>query len=176
VTNSFAPTALNPEGLRATLRSASGRLPVLARPALLGAATGLRSQLGMAAVLLAAGEGGRDRLPKRLQQPSAVRSTLLAAVGELIADKTARAGSRLAPGALATRLVLAGLAAAALAKVEGREVTVDVAIAVAAAAVAANIGHDLRAVIARKLPDRVVAFGEDAVAIALAALAVGGAA
>jgi uncharacterized membrane protein len=148
----------------------------MARPALLGAATGLRSQMGMAAVLLAAGEGGRSRLPKRLQQPSAVRSTLLAAVGELIADKTARAGSRLAPGALAARLVLAGLAAAALAKVEGRDVTVDVAIAVAAAAVAANVGHDLRALLARNLPDRVVALGEDAVAIAMAALAVGGAA
>lgn len=155
------------------VRAASGAVPASIRPALLGAATGLRSQMGMAAVLLAVDDDGRSGLPARLQSSAATRSAVTAAVGELIADKMPRVGSRLAPGALAARLVLAGLASAALAKVEDRDVAVDVAVAVVAAAVAAKVGHDLRASLARRLPDRSVAVAEDVVAIALAVGAVG---
>jgi uncharacterized membrane protein len=129
--------------------------------------------MGMAAVLLAVDEHGRSELPARLRSPVATRSAVAMAAGELIADKTKRVGSRLAPGAFATRLVLAGLASATLAKMEDRDVAVDAAAAVVAAAVAAKVGHDLRVWLARGLPDRWVAVAEDVVAIALAVGAVG---
>jgi uncharacterized membrane protein len=160
--------------LRARLHALSARVPPPVRPVLLGAATGLRSQMGLAAVLLATGEGGRDRLPQRLRNSGALRSALIAAVAELIADKTPFPKSRLAPGGLATRVVLAGYAAMTLAKVEGRDGTTDMVAAAIAAAVAAKVGHDLRAVCARRVPDRLVALAEDAVAVALAAAAVSG--
>ncbi len=160
--------------VRTRLHAVSAHVPPPLRPVLLGAATGLRSQIGMAAVLLAAGDGGRDRLPPRLRRAGAPRSALVAAAAELIADKTSLPGSRLSPGALAARVVLAGYAASALARVEGREGTTDMVVAAAVAVVAAKLGHDLRAACARRVPDRLVALAEDAVAVALAAAAVSG--
>lgn len=159
--------------LRDILGSTSGKVPMAVRPALLGAATGLRSQMGMAAVLIAAGDDGRTRLPGRLQSSAAVHSAMAAATGELIADKFPKVGSRLAPGAFGARLVLAGLAAAALAKVAGRPIPKDVAVAAVSAALAAKVGHDLRATVARRLPDQLVGLVEDGIAVGLAALAVG---
>jgi hypothetical protein len=47
-------------------------------------------------------------------------------------------------------------------------------VAAVTAAVAAKVGHDLRAACARRVPDRLVALAEDAVAVALAAAAVSG--
>jgi len=173
-------TAPSPAGVvpgptvRTRLHALSAHVPPSLRPALLGAATGLRSQMGMAAVLLATTEGDRDRLPPRLRQGGALRSALVAAVAELIADKTSLPRSRLAPGGLATRVVLAGYAAGTLARVEGRDGTTDVVVAAVTAAVAAKFGHDLRAACARRVPDRLVALAEDAVAVALAAAAVSG--
>jgi uncharacterized membrane protein len=159
--------------LRATLRQWSPLVPAPARSALLGAATGLRSQMGMAAVLMAAGESGRERLPERLRHNRALRSALIAAVTELLADKLPRTGSRLRPGPLAARLVLAGYASRALAHAEDRPAGPDVAMAVGAALVSAKVGYELRRLVGRHLPDPLVGLGEDAVAIALAAVAVG---
>lgn len=174
--NGHAPVAPPPgpsDRRRAWLRAVTSPIPAAVRPALLGAATGLRSQLGVAAVVLAAGEHGRDRLPGRMQHPAALRSALVSVTTELLTDKTRFARSRLAPAALATRLVLAGFAARALARLEGRDPGPDVAVAVVAALVAAKVGHDVRAVAARRFPDPLVALVEDAVAVVLAAGAVG---
>ena len=175
--NGTAPTpapVVRGAEVRARLHALSAHVPPPLRPALLGAATGLRSQLGMAAVLLATGEEARDRLPERLRHSRALRSALIAAVAELLADKTPFAKSRLAPGGLAARVVLAGYAATVLAKVEGRDGTTDAVVAALTAAVAAKVGHDLRAVCARRVPDRLVAVAEDALAVALVAAAVSG--
>jgi uncharacterized membrane protein len=148
-------------------------VPAPVRPALLGAATGLRSQIGVAAVLVAAGEEGRQHLPERLQRASALRSALIALATEILTDKTRFAKDRMSPGSLAARLVLAGYAAHALASVEERPAGNDVVVAALSALAAAKVGHDLRALLARRMPDRLVALAEDAVAVALAALAVG---
>ena len=167
------PSGGEPSGLRATLRQWSPLVPAPARSALLGAATGLRSQMGMAAVLVAAGESGRERLPERLRHHQALRSALIAAVGELLADKLPRTGSRLRPGPLAARLVLAGYASRALAHAEEREGGPDVVVAVVASLVAAKVGYEVRARLSRHLPDPLVGLCEDVVAVVLAAVAVG---
>lgn len=135
---------------------------------LVGAATGLRSQLGVAAVVLRA---DTDRFPPFLRTPAAARSVTVAAGAELVVDKTPLAGDRLRPPALAARLVLGGLAGALLALAERRPVAPASVVALASAGLAAKIGHDLRAVAARTVPDPVVAVAEDVVAIALAAVA-----
>ena len=135
---------------------------------LVGAATGLRSQLGVAAVVLRA---DKERLPAFLRTPAAARSVTVAAGAELVVDKTSLAGDRLRPPALAARLALGGLAGALLAHVERRPVASSAVLSLAAAGLAAKAGHDLRALAARRVPDPAVAVAEDGVAIALAAAA-----
>ena len=130
--------------------------------------------MGMAAVLLATGEGARDRLPERLRHSRALRSALIAAVAELLADKTPFAKSRLAPGGLAARVVLAGYAATVLAKVEGRDGTTDAVVAAVTAAVAAKVGHDLRAAVPAGCPTGWWPWPRTRLAVALAAAAVSG--
>jgi hypothetical protein len=137
----------------------------LSASVLVGAATGLRSQLGVAAVVLRADQ---DRLPAFLRTRAAARSVIAAAGGEILADKSARAIDRLRPVPLAMRFALGGVAGGLLAHAERRPVAPSVAIASAAAVLAAKVGHDLRARAARTVPDRVVAVAEDGVAIALA--------
>ncbi|HEY6622793.1 MAG TPA: hypothetical protein VIX85_03090 [Acidimicrobiales bacterium] len=135
---------------------------------LVGAATGMRSQLGVAAVVLRA---DRDGLPPFLRTTAAARSVTVAAVAEFVVDKLPIAGDRLRPPSLALRFALGGLAAALLAHAERRPVVPAAALAVAAAGLGAKAGHDLRALAARTVPDPVVAVVEDGVAITLAAAA-----
>ncbi|HEX3462083.1 MAG TPA: hypothetical protein VHT49_14350, partial [Acidimicrobiales bacterium] len=64
---------------------------------LVGSATGLRSQMGLAAVVLRSDKGG---LPSWMRTSAAARLVTVAAGAELVADKTARVGDRLRPGPL----------------------------------------------------------------------------
>jgi uncharacterized membrane protein len=140
---------------------------VFERAALAGAGTGLRATVGLAALVLARADG----LPTVLRQPGARAIALLAVGGELVVDKLPMTGSRLAPGQLAGRACFAGATGAALAGSEHASPLAAAAVAVCAALAAAKVGHDARAALSRHLPARVVAFAEDAVAIALAARA-----
>jgi uncharacterized membrane protein len=138
---------------------------VLLRAAVLGAATGLRSTVALAALVLRGGDG----LPAALRHPAARPVAVAASGGELVTDKLPGTGSRLAPLSLAGRVTCAGLAAAVLARA-GRQAPVPaVLVAAAAALAAAKVGHDARAALGRRLPDPVVAVAEDALAIGLAA-------
>jgi uncharacterized membrane protein len=139
---------------------------VLGRAAALGAATGLRSTVALAALIVRRDEG----LPAVLRHPAARPVAALADAGELVMDKLPGTPSRLDPPALAGRLIFAGLAAVVLARSAHRGPVPAAAIALAAALAAAKAGHDARAALARRLPDPVVAVAEDAVAIGLAAL------
>jgi uncharacterized membrane protein len=137
---------------------------------LIGSASGLRSQMGLAAVVL---RSDKDGLPSWLRTSAAARLVTVAAGAELVADKTARVGDRLRPGPLTARLVLGGLAAGLLAHAEKGPVVPAVALGSAAALLAAKVGHDVRARAARKLPDPVVAVAEDGLAIAMAMVGTG---
>jgi uncharacterized membrane protein len=134
---------------------------------LVGSASGLRSQMGLAAVVL---RSDKDGLPSWMRTSAAARLVTVAAGAELVADKTARVGDRLGPGPLTARLVLGGLAAGLLAHVRKGPVVPAAALGSAAALLAAKVGHDLRARAAQNLPDPVVAVAEDGVAVSLAAL------
>jgi len=135
---------------------------------LLGAASGLRSQLGVAAVVARSDSS----LPQILRRPLTRRLLMVAAAGELIADKLPATPSRLAPPGIASRLLLGALAAGLFAETQRAPWRPAAAIGATSAALAAKLGHDLRARLARHAPDPAVAVVEDAVAVGLAAAGV----
>jgi uncharacterized membrane protein len=135
---------------------------------LLGAASGLRSQLGVATVVARSDSS----LPQILRRPLTRRLLMVAAAGELIADKLPATPSRLAPPGIASRLLLGALAAGLFAETQRARWRPAAAIGATSAALAAKLGHDLRARLARHAPDPAVAVVEDAVAVGLAAAGV----
>jgi len=132
---------------------------LIARAALLGAASGGRSLAGPAAVALSG-------------KPAVRTLALAAAAGELVADKLPNVPSRLAPLPLAGRLALAGVAAGVLARRERRAAVVPVLVAAAAAYGGSVAGARWRAYAARRhwaaLP---AALAEDALTYTAAAAA-----
>lgn len=131
---------------------------------LLGAASGLRSQLGVATVVARSDSS----LPQIFRHPLTRRLLLVAAAGELIADKLPATPSRLAPPGIAGRLLLGALAAGLFAETQRAPWRPAAAIGASSAAVAAKLGHDLRARLARHAPDPAVAVAEDALALGAA--------
>ncbi|MET9254866.1 hypothetical protein [Streptomyces sp. NPDC003717] len=99
----------------------------LVRAALIGAATGLRSQYGVAALSLTAGR------PRPAARSWLRRAALTAATAEGVADKLPSTPSRLAPRGLLPRLGVGALTGAALARRHGGPVTAPVAVATASA-------------------------------------------
>jgi uncharacterized membrane protein len=132
---------------------------------LLGAASGLRSQMGVAAIAVRSDPS----LPPIVRQPWTRRVLVAAAVGELIADKLPNTPSRLEPQGIVGRLVLGGLAAGLFAQTRRAPWLPAAGMGAVSAIVAAKIGHDLRAQLAKQVPDPAVAVAEDAVALGLAA-------
>jgi uncharacterized membrane protein len=131
---------------------------------LLGAASGLRSQMGMAVIAVRSDPS----LPRILRQPWTKRVLVAAAAGELIADKLPNTPSRLEPTGIVGRLVLGALAASLYAQTRRAPWPPAAAIGAASAIAAAKIGHDLRAQLATRVPDTAVAVVEDTVALGLA--------
>jgi uncharacterized membrane protein len=153
-------------GAAGTTVLASG---VLEHAAVLGAATGMRSTVALAALILRRSDG----LPAALRHPAARWIAAISDGAELVVDKLPGTPSRLDPPGLTGRLISAGLAAAVLARSEHRGPIPSVLTASAAALVAAKICHDARAALARRLPDPLVGVAEDALAIGLAAIGSG---
>lgn len=144
------------------------RIPsALLGSALLGAASGLRAQIGLA-ILVARQD---PSLPPFLQQPWTRRLLVAGAAGELVIDKLPSTPSRLVPPGIASRLALGALAASLLARTRRAPWPPAAVIGASSAAVAAKLGHDARARLARTAPDPAVAVIEDALALGLAALA-----
>ncbi|MEV4418043.1 hypothetical protein [Catellatospora sp. NPDC049609] len=163
-----------------------GAIAVL-RPLALGVATGMRSQLGLAALAVAVQRRGKGRGRKsglsRLVQTQvlaspAVRKSLVAtAAGELVADKLPATPSRLNKGPLLARLALGGLAGGVIGWSDDRGLRRTLAGAVlgaAGAGLGAYGGHHVRAMLDSRtnVPDRYWAIAEDVTAIGLAAFAV----
>jgi uncharacterized membrane protein len=131
---------------------------------LLGAASGLRGQIGVAAIAVRSDPS----LPPILRQPWTRRVLVAAALGELIVDKLPTTPSRLEPPGIAGRLVLGALAAGLFAQTRQAPWFPASGIGAASAIMAAKIGHDLRAELAKQVPDPAVAVVEDIVALSLA--------
>ena len=133
----------------------------LHRPAaaLAGLACAMRTFAGPGALAARGRIAGRPRA-----------AVLLAAAGELAMDKSSRATDRTDPPALAGRVVAGAYTGREIAGAPGA------AAAVVAAATGTFVTRRVRRLVveASGLPDRVVAVGEDAVAIALAAWSTGG--
>jgi uncharacterized membrane protein len=138
---------------------------VLGAAALLGAASGLRSQTGVGAVVL---HVAPDRLPKPLRSKAARAGAALALVGELVADKLPAAPDRTEPVGLAARLGGAAGAAWLVGGARGPAVVPDVVVAAGLAVATAFGGMALRARLSRRFPPMAVALAEDGVAVTLA--------
>ena len=177
---SAAPSLRPPTGLRAT----GWRRPIrpeelswqvtacddhmlLVSSLFLGAASGLRSQLGVATVVARS----NPALPLVFRNSWTRRLLVVAAAGELVADKLPNTPSRLSPPGIAGRLALGALAAGLLAHTRDASWFPAAVVGASSAAVAAKVGHDARARLAQRVPDPAVAVVEDALALALAAAA-----
>jgi uncharacterized membrane protein len=136
---------------------------------LLGCATGLRSQMGFAALVNGIPS---SVLPRPLRHRGTRTAALTAALGELVADKLPNTPARTAPVGLASRLVLGGVTGALVGSVTGAGVVVTTAIGAGTAGVAAFAGLGARRRLTRRLTPITAALTEDVVAAGLAAVGV----
>jgi uncharacterized membrane protein len=141
--------------------------PELKGAILAGTATGLRSTVGVAALINRRASG----LPGWLAREPAVVLAPLALTGELVADKLPSTPSRLAPTGLVGRVTSAALAGAVIARSTDQPVALAVIVACAAALASARVGHDVRVAASDRLPPCAVAAAEDGLALALASAA-----
>jgi uncharacterized membrane protein len=140
--------------------------PDLKGAILAGTATGLRSTVGVAALINRRASG----LPGWLAREAVVLAPL-ALTGELVADKLPSTPSRLGPTGLAGRVTSAALAGAVIARSTDQPVALAVIVACAAALASARVGHDVRVAASGRLPPCAVAAAEDGLALALAGAA-----
>ncbi|HLJ53934.1 MAG TPA: hypothetical protein VKT77_02790 [Chthonomonadaceae bacterium] len=152
----------------------------LARAAMLGAATGLRSATGVAVVSRGlrsrhwiAGEGGA--LTAALARTEVANALAVVAAGELVADKLPLVPARIEPGPLLWRALLGGVCGAAACSGRRDRMAAGALVGAGAAVAAAYGGYHLRRLLTAegKLPDVAVALAEDAVAIGASSLAAG---
>ena len=151
--------------MRSAARSSTGRH--LLGVSLLGAASGMRATVGLAAVVVGRGRSGLwSPFDHSLAKPAAV----VAVGAEMVVDKLPSTGSRLEPAGMAGRLLFAALAAGLVCQRQRRPKLPAVLLATAAAAVTAKVAHDLRERAAQARPDRDIAVVEDMAALATAAV------
>lgn len=137
--------------------------------ALIGVATGLRSQIGVATIVVAT---PASALPGPLRHRAARPVVAALALGEIVVDKIPSIPDRTEPPALAARLGLGALSAWLLGSGSGRSAVLRVATGAAAAAAGAFGGRAARGALARRLSPIPAALIEDAVAVGLAVTAV----
>jgi uncharacterized membrane protein len=140
----------------------------LACAALLGASTGLRSQMGMAVLVNGTPPG---QLPAFLRHRSARLIALAAALVELVADKLPSTPARTEARGLVPRIGLGALSAGLLARNTGTSTTASAAVGAGAAVGAAFAGMSAREALAKRLPPLAAALLEDLVTIVLAVVA-----
>jgi uncharacterized membrane protein len=143
----------------------------------IGAVAGLRSAMPVAALawtdwLAQRGHGVREGRGK-LAHPLTLVISTVAALGELVADKTPLAPARIDALPLAGRAVSGAWSAAERARQSGRSVARGAALGAAGAVAASFGGYHLRRELTRRGASRLgVALAEDALAVGLVVLAV----
>ncbi len=140
------------------------------RSILIGAATGILSNSGLAAILI---NTPSERLPRLLRSPWIARLAAVCAVVEMGANAfVPTLPPRTTPGPLGGRVVMGAGNAALLAHVNGERLVLPVIAGGASAAVAATVATEGRARFATVLPDILFAATEAIVSIALARKAI----
>jgi uncharacterized membrane protein/uncharacterized protein (UPF0548 family) len=148
------------------------------RALLLGAVTGMRSQLPIALLGLQSFRGrfdpGRSWLARWLATPSGVATAVLASVGELIVDKLPVVPDRTRPGPFTGRVAVGTVVGAAAYQDAHRPAPYGAVVGAAAAAASTLALARARTALARRtpLPDRAWGVVEDALALTLGLLAV----
>jgi uncharacterized membrane protein len=137
-------------------------------PALIGIASGLRSQTGLAVAALSGGEA----LPSPLRQPVVRRLLVALALGEYVVDKLPSTPNRTEPAGLLARFGLGAVSGALLATRTGGRPFVPAAVAASAAVGAAYGGQAARAALARRIPPVAAGMVGDLTAIGVALVAV----
>jgi len=161
-----------------TLAARSSGLAAPARALTLGLVTGMRQQLPVALLAVAASRGrfdpGSGRLAHQLGSPGAVASAVTAAVAELVADKLPFTPARTRSGPMLGRVTTGGLVGAAVLSDAGRPPALGAALGAAGAAAGAVAGSRARAALRRRtnLPDPLWGAVEDLAALGLGVLAV----
>lgn len=149
----------------------------LVNVAALGVVAGMRSQLPLALLSLAAHqrEANQRNLPEILSSPKITALLLANAAGEIVVDKLPFTPSRLMPGSLIVRAGTGGLAGALLARGTGVKPVLGATVGSLSALAGSFAGYYVRAglVGATGLPDPVFAVIEDVTAIATGSHAVG---
>ena len=143
------------------------------RVGLLGVVAGMRSQLPLALLAVAANRGEFAATAGRpfnlLRSRPVAFGFGASSVGELIGDKFPKAPSRLAPAPLLGRLAFGGAAGAAVAADAKRPIALGFGFGALGALIGSYAGYHARAFPARTTgwPDPVWAIVEDAVAIGI---------
>lgn len=149
----------------------------LLRAAALGVVAGMRSQLPLALLSLAAHQHDRDQqnLPEALTSPKVTALLLANAAGEIVVDKLPFTPSRLIPGSLVVRAGLGALAGALLSRSAGQEPVKGAAVGAAGALAGSYAGYTMRAGLVETTgwPDPLFAVLEDVAALAIGSYAVG---
>lgn len=150
----------------------------LARFALLGVATGMRSMAApsqlsryLSARRARRGDGSVTGV---LRRPGVSAALKVAAAGEMVVDKLPIVPHRVTPGPLFGRLVFGAMAGAVCAELNERPRAVGAFLGGGGAVLGALLGYHARRALTRRagLPDLPVALAEDALAIRLARMGV----
>jgi uncharacterized membrane protein len=156
-------------------------LPPPVRALLLGVVTGLRSQVPVALLAVEAERGrfdpGAGRLARRFASPEGVLGAVLAATGELIADKLPVTPDRTDPGPLLGRLVTGAAVGSAVHYDAGHPRALGALAGAVGAGLGSFGGARARAALADRtgLPQPLLGAAEDlfAVGLAVAVIAAG---
>jgi uncharacterized membrane protein len=154
-------------------------LPPPARALLLGFVAGLRSQVPIALLAVEAEQGrfdpGPGRMARRFASSQGVLGALVAAGGELVADKLPRTPDRLTTGPFLQRLATGGAVGAAVHYDAGHPRALGALLGAAGAGAGAWAGTRARTALAERtaMPGALLGALEDLVAVGLAVAVVG---
>jgi uncharacterized membrane protein len=160
-------------------RSPLPPLPPPARALLLGVAAGVRSQVPIALLAIEAEAGrfdpGPGRMARRFASSEGVLGALLAAGGELVADKLPVTPSRTTIGPFLQRLATGAAVGAAVHYDAGHSRPLGAVLGAAGAGAGAYLGTRLRAAAAERtsLPQPLLGAIEDLVTVGLALAVIG---
>jgi uncharacterized membrane protein len=144
---------------------------VIAGSCLIGAASGLRSQMGMAAVILGTSP---EALPSKLRGKAVTPVAVTFALGELVVDKLPFTPKRTDIGPLIGRMIFGAGVAGAAAAGEGESIPLATGVGALGAAWGSFAATGARLSLAeRGIPSPLVGLLEDVLAMALTAAALG---
>ena len=146
-----------------------GRSSNLIPSALLGVASGILSQSGVATVLTATPP---ERLPRLLRSPWVKRGAIAAAGLEIVANATVSSLPARSREGLPGRIIMGAASAGLNASVRRQSPGIAAVVGSVSSGGSAIAVTKARAVLSRRIPDPLVALAETLVALALAALAV----